>query len=604
VPLEHPLVRLLADEPDEPSRSGRRVAFDDSGGSDFAMAQARTLADLRGDVFALAAQCRNDRGRCWLVECDDAYRVAVVLLAAAVTGARVALPPNHQPATLRELRAECERVFGDDGDAIDPLELSRSSDAGASAQPAADRDAPAMLRVDRDAPLVELFTSGTSGPGKRIVKALRHLEDEVVELERTIGESIAADAAIVATVPAQHLYGLLFRVLWPLASGRAFPRSSVLLPEEMFARLDGRPPSVVVSSPAHLRHLAASPRLRRHAHLIAEMISSGGPLETATALRLEELVGFAPREVFGSTETGGVAWRRASRFEPSPRWAPFAPVEIHRDDDGALVVTSPFVTPPAQSGETGPGFRMGDRVEIEDGGFRLLGRSDRVVKVGEKTLSLPEIEEFLATHACVREAAIGTFKSSGSARLGALVVLTPEGLRQLAELGRRSLSSRLAAHLAERWDRVALPRRWRFVAALPADERGKVAASAVADALTAPAGALREALLLDELRDAEGLRAEFVVPRDLAYLAGHYDAFPLVPGVVQVQWVIGALRRMLGRPVSVRSMEALKFKSVLRPAQVFTMRIAADEAAKRATFSLAHEARVFSSGRLRWDDAP
>jgi acyl-coenzyme A synthetase/AMP-(fatty) acid ligase len=72
----------------------------------------------------------------------------------------------------------------------------------------------------REAPLAVLFTSGTTGEARRIEKAVRHLEDEVAVLEERFGVHLGADARILATVAPQHLYGLQFRVLWPIASGR------------------------------------------------------------------------------------------------------------------------------------------------------------------------------------------------------------------------------------------------------------------------------------------------------------------------------------------------------------------------------------------------
>jgi acyl-coenzyme A synthetase/AMP-(fatty) acid ligase/3-hydroxymyristoyl/3-hydroxydecanoyl-(acyl carrier protein) dehydratase len=577
-----PLVSLLAGAGD-PARS---VAFGGAGD--------RTLGDFRRDVAALARELDGDAGRRWLVWTEDSYRVAVAVFAAGVAGARVALPPNLQPGTLGELAAESARVLVDDGtsaalpvERIDPLAAGRRE----SAQPRS-------LRLDRDAPLVELFTSGTSGPGKRVTKALRHLEDEVATLENMLGGAIGAEASVVATVSPHHLYGLLFRVLWPLGSGRPFSRTSFLLPDELLASVAARPRSVVVSSPAHLRHLAASSRLAGQAARIAEVFSSGGPLETATALSLEAALGNAPVEIFGSTETGGVARRRVSDAEPSPYWKTFPPVAV-ASAEGLLEVTSPFVTPPAGAKEEGTAtWRMGDRIEMHADGFALLGRGDRVAKVGEKTLSLPEMEAQLVAHHFVQAAAVGPYTDRRVQRVGAIVVLTRDGARHLAEEGRRSMQALLGAHLAPRWDPVALPRRWRFRDALPFDARGKISRDVFERDLASANVDPTLPLAISESIEPAGAVCELVVPRDLAYFSGHYDGFPLVPGAVQVLWVTTVLGRMLGRDATASRMEAIKFRNVMKPGQRFTMTIDLDAAKSRASFTLAHEGRVFSSGRL------
>lgn len=594
--LNHPLVHLFAEEPDR----GRTVAC---GRGESPVSHAALLRD----AGALVAALGSAPGQRWLVETEDPYRIAVALLAAAASGARIALPPNLQPGTLRELADGCARVLVDEGDfdaspaRFDPLSpgrLVRAHDA-----PAAWKATPPS--IDRDAPLVELFTSGTSGPGKKVTKALRHLEDEVVELERGFGESVARDAVVLATVSAHHLYGLLFRVLWPLSSSRPFSRDSVLLPDELLARVAETDRCVVVSSPAHLRHLAASPRLAEQAPRIGALFSSGGPLETRTALALEAALGFAPTEIFGSTETGGVASRRCSAADPSPRWTPFAPVRI-AFDEGCLAVESPFVSAPEGSeARADERWRMGDRAEPDGEGFRLLGRSDRIAKVGEKTLSLPEIEEALAAHLFVEAAAAGTWAGRGGVRLGAVVVLNAAGRLALAEDGRRALAAQLSELLRERWARIALPRRWRFVDALPVDARGKVSSQALEEVLSRPAADVLEPLVLASSRDGDDHVFELVVPRDLAYLDGHYNAFPLVPGVVQIHWVMLAIGRIVAggsaRPAGSRRMEAIKFKNVMRPAQRFTMRLWPDAAGLRWNFVLGHDGRVFSSGRIALD---
>ncbi|HRE16020.1 MAG TPA: hypothetical protein PLW86_03000, partial [Rhodocyclaceae bacterium] len=60
-------------------------------------------------------------------------------------------------------------------------------------------------------PTLELFTSGSSGEPKRISKRLIQLEAECRVLESFWGGHIG-QAAVLATVPHHHIYGLLFRV--------------------------------------------------------------------------------------------------------------------------------------------------------------------------------------------------------------------------------------------------------------------------------------------------------------------------------------------------------------------------------------------------------
>ena len=89
------------------------------------------------------------------------------------------------------------------------------------------------------------------------------------------------------------------------------------------------------------------------------------------------------------------------------------------------------------------------------------------------------------------------------------------------------------------------------------------------------------------------------MPEDLEYLAGHFPGFPVVPGVAQIGWVLDAARNALGGPARLRGIEALKFKRLLRPADV--VRLSVDLSADRSTvdFRLWDDASLVASGRLR-----
>lgn len=87
------------------------------------------------------------------------------------------------------------------------------------------------------------------------------------------------------------------------------------------------------------------------------------------------------------------------------------------------------------------------------------------------------------------------------------------------------------------------------------------------------------------------------VPENLGWLEGHFPNFPVVPAVVQIQWVMDVARELLGRSVILERIEALKFKEPLRPGQVFRLRVELSAARDVLDFRLWEEGRLFSSGR-------
>ena len=555
----------------------------------FGRGGTRSFGDFVRDVAALTAAVEKVGVGRWLLDTESAYAATVGLLALAQTGSVALLPTNRQPETLRRLRSDI--IGGLIDPARDAGELAGLPRLDLLAQaPAA---APAW-RFDRDAPFAELETSGTSGEGRWIPKSLRHLEDEIETLEAVFGSRLPPEARVFATVSHQHIYGLLFRALWPLCSGRPFHSHLLLLPQELFPRMLECRDAVLVTTPVHLRRMTATPELARLAGVCRAVFSSGGPLEAETAAGAAERLGEAPIEILGSTETGGVAVRQRSRggelFTPLPG----VRVDLEPPDAG-LVVTSAFVSVGllTQTGERR--FRMGDRARLlPDGSFRLLGRSDRTVKIGEKRLSLPEMEKDLAQHPALCEVALLVLPQASQPRVHAAVVLSETGRRLLIQLGRRALGRALAGHLSARWDAVLLPRVWRYVDALPRNAQGKLPVDSLA-ALFAPRD--RDAVLHHESRGEGWLERELEVPRDLVYLDGHYDAQPLVAAVVELRWVMEAAFDLLGRTPRVGDFEVLKFPEVLLPGQRFSLRVERSQAGDRLDFRLFEGRRVFASGR-------
>lgn len=447
-------------------------------------------------------------------------------------------------------------------------------------------------------PAVELFTSGTTGDSKVVEKALHHLDDEVQALEARFG-ALCGDASIFATASHQHLYGLLFRVLWPLAAGRPFRTETYLQPAELLPRMMQTSNCVLVGTPAHLRRMGEMPGLEKLRGVCRCVFSSGGPLDEKTADALASALGAAPIEIFGSTETGGVAVRQQTPGPGRLAFTPLPSVAVERGPDGRAQVRSPFAS---ESGAGTP-FTMGDRITLQpDGRFLLEGRTDRVVKVGEKRLSLPDMEQVLRRHPWVSEAALVALGKDPHVRVGAVIVPSEEGRSALARDGRRVVSLALGSSLERDFDRVLLPRAHRYVDALPEDDRGKLNLLALGELFARGDEApVTEPELLDEQRSARRLERTLRVPTDLTFLEGHFPGFPVVPGVVQLRWALRLSAELLGHEPRLASVEALKFRELLRPGDLFRAAVELSTSGDAFEFSLWSDdpetTRVFSTGR-------
>lgn len=493
---------------------------------------------------------------------EDGAELATALLAAWRAGIDVLLPADAQAQTRKRLGEHCDLWL----DSLDGLD----------AEPLA----PATL--DLDACRLVLCTSGSSGEAKLIDKTLRQLANEVEALEALWGGDLAG-ATLVASVSAQHIYGLLFRVLWPLCAGRPFVRRAQPFAEDMQQASLEAGDFAWVASPALLKRMGDNldwPALGG----VRRVFSSGGALPADAAAELQQRLGQWPTEIYGSSETGGIAWRQGGAL-----WQPFAGVELGRDEEGALNLASPYL--PAGHRE-----QTADAVRIDaDGRFELLGRLDRIVKLEEKRISLPMLEQALGEHPWVAEARLGVVQE-GRAFLGALVALSAEGIHALRNQGRRAVTETLRRHLAGHCEAIALPRRWRLLRQLPWSSQGKLPQALVETLVKAPRPKTVEPLASREI-DGEW-QLELEVPLDLAHFSGHFPRTPVLPGVVQIDWAQQLARQLMDLPPRFAGMEVLKFQQLVRPGDRLQLSLRFDADKGKLYFAFRNGEAACSSGRI------
>ena len=231
---------------------------------------------------------------------------------------------------------------------------------------------------------------------------------------------------------------------------------------------DRRPPDALwsetlVSSPALLKRLGHLPDGAAHCRAV---FSSGGLLPAEAAADATRVLGTCPVEVLGSTETSGVAWRRQTTGDPVA-FATLPRVEARAGDDDLLEARSPF------SGLTG-WLRMGDEVRFTaPDQFHLVGRGDHLAKIEDKRVSLAEIERYLVESSWIADVAAIALDDGARQYVGVVVQLNAIGAAELQRRGRRSFNAALKAALRTRIEPIALPRRFRYVDAMPVDAQGK-----------------------------------------------------------------------------------------------------------------------------------
>jgi len=499
------------------------------------------------------------------VHLDDAADLAIALFGAWRAGVSVLLPADLQPQTRQRWNTQVDLWLTNN------LELE-----ALYATPLA------AAELDLERCQLSLCTSGSSGEPKRIDKSLRQMANEVEALEQLWGSGLG-DTCLIASVAAQHIYGLLFRVLWPLCAGRCFIRQQLAFPEDMQRASRQHASFAWVASPALLKRMTDNldwPALSP----VRRVFSSGGALPADAAQALHQRLGQWPTEILGSSETGGIAWRQGPNL-----WQPFSDVQLSQSEDGALRIASAYL--PAGHVE-----QTADAARIEaDGRFELLGRLDRIVKLEEKRISLPMLELALLKHDWVLEARLGVVNEQRAA-LGALLVLSDSGLFALREHGRRALTQHLRQHLSQHCEALALPRRWRLLRQLPLNSQGKLPQAQVDALLLAPRPKLPEVLSQTEV-DGQWILT-LGIPPDLAFFSGHFPKTPVLPGVVQVDWALNLGQQLLVLPPRFAGMEVLKFQQLVRPGDQLELTLRFDPERSKLHFAYRNANAACSSGRI------
>ncbi|WMD22885.1 AMP-binding protein [Achromobacter seleniivolatilans] len=549
-----------------------RLLLPVSGPADNVIADAPLLtrnAFSHASLLAAAAlQARAPRrAALWF---EDAAALAIALFACWRAGVIAVLPGDAQPQTCTSLDASVDAWLTDSDLPVASNRQWRLSDLQ-------DQDALAPAELDPSLTLV-MCTSGSSGNPKHLSKQWRQLAEEVNALQQQWPGEITP---VLGSVSAQHMYGLPFRVLWPLCAGRQIDRHQRHYPEDLQQASLRYPAFTWIASPALLRRLGQRLDWAQLRGRLTRIYSSGGALPPAVSDDIACQLGLRPTEIYGSSETGAVAWRKGAA-----NWQPLPGMTVNLNTDGALRVQSPWVN--ATDEQTADGALLADN------GFQLLGRLDRIIKIEEKRISLPMLEQSLMQHPYVTDARLG--RASGATRLAGLIALSALGLHALRNQGRKTVVDALRTHLSTGFESLAIPRTWRLFQHLPGNAQGKIP-QAEFDIAAGPRP-VQPAEIEQPGQPANERRYTLDIPLDLAYFSGHFPSAPVVPGVAQISWALSLAQRDLYPGLRFGGMEALKFQRLLRPGDTAILVLRWEEAKQKLYFTCTVDDAPCSSGRI------
>jgi len=346
-----------------------------------------------------------------------------------------------------------------------------------------------------------LYTSGTTSRPKGVVTTHANIAAQITSLVEAWEWS--ADDRIVLCLPLHHVHGIINVVgcaLWSGATCEMLPRFDANAVWELIG--SGKVTLFMAVPTVYTKLIAAweaaSPDRRA---VLSEacsrfrlMVSGSAALPVSTLERWKAISGHTLLERYGMTEIGmALSNPLRGKRVPGSVGKPLPSVDVQLVGENGLPVASGT---PGEIEVRGPSvfaeywgkpdatreafrdgwFRTGDTAMVENGDYRILGRTNiDILKTGAHKVSALEIEEALREHPAIAECAVvGVPDPEWGERVAAAIVVkgTANGSFDLDLTSLRDWARKLlAAH--------KLPSRLLVLDALPRNAMGKVVKPAV-----------------------------------------------------------------------------------------------------------------------------
>ncbi len=425
----------------------------------------RVTGDAKGFVsiqrfldttLALSKQLPDDKQHV-INLCSNRYLFLVVLCATIIKKHTNLLPSNRNIETQERLsqRYENTYVIHDElhkslygRDKISPglfvlnLNISKIKNIKPKSE---------IPHIDLNQLVAISFTSGSTGNAKPNEKTWNTFVASTKINSHYMLPRVQATIQLLATVPAQHMWGLETSVFMALFANICVVDSKPLFPQDIQELLKILPaPRMMVSTPVHLRALFASnikyPKLET-------VLCATSPLTQELAIQIEQIFNAELREVYGCSEIGSMAVRASAKTE---LWERFEGIHFDQQESNQILAHTDHVNEAAT---------LGDFIEMQDAQhFLLKGRTDDMIDIAGKRGSLNEINKVLL---------------SFPELIDGIVFFPPQDrpiprLVAIVTLKTNTTKKQLADHFRRFLDPVFIPRPIIEVEKLPREDNGKL----------------------------------------------------------------------------------------------------------------------------------
>jgi acyl-CoA synthetase (AMP-forming)/AMP-acid ligase II len=288
---------------------------------------------------------------------------------------------------------------------------------------------------------VEMLTSGTTGPPKRVRLGYAALEQSLLgaahyEKGKHGGETLTLRRGVaIISAPLVHVGGL-WRAVQCVVDGRRMALLERFRVELWLDLVRRHRPKTVSLVPAALRMVLDADLSPDDLSSLKAVVSATAPLAPETAVAFEEKYGVPVLVSYGATEfAGGVAgwtledhgkWAHAKRGSVG-RAHPGCELRVVDPDDGRVLPPGEQGLLEAKSAQLGVGSdwtRTTDLAVIDEDGFLWIsGRADNVIIRGGFKILPGQVAGVLERHPSVREASVVALSDE---RLGQVPVAAVE----------------------------------------------------------------------------------------------------------------------------------------------------------------------------------
>jgi len=181
------------------------------------------LGELRHDVVTLMQALHTQPGTRWALCFENSYLFIVALLATLHAGKIPVIPGHCRASVLNEQQDLFDGILSEAS--LDCAGPQIVVSAGSASTHGHDITLPPIAADS----VIELFTSGSTGQPKKIIKPVALLDAEA-QMLHTRFEQRLDGCRVVASVVPQHLYGLTFRIFLPMACGLPCTRRCSITP--------------------------------------------------------------------------------------------------------------------------------------------------------------------------------------------------------------------------------------------------------------------------------------------------------------------------------------------------------------------------------------